>query len=134
MLPAANAVAYFHLGSKALIGEKPHFDVLLHKVRYFLLWPTHVHMKSPQSKVVSSLTEQCHMAFLRGWCHLRGSEPKSSLYCELGRLPFHYSWWRDIVRFANRVPILPDGSLWRQMMHDRLVSAEQGKLGLGFRV
>ena len=69
--------------------------------------------------------ERRHLDFIRSWCHLRGSEPNWLLYRELGRLPFHYYWWRDIIRFANRVACLADGSLWKDMLRD----SEQTSLG-----
>ena len=71
--------------------------------------------------------EKRQLAFIRSWFHLRGSEPTWLLYRELGRLPLHYFWWRDIIRFANRVAQLPDGSIWREMMQDSFESSHEGK-------
>ena len=31
-------------------------------------------------------------------------------------LTIYYFWWRDIIRFANRVARLPDGVLWRELV------------------
>ena len=90
---------------------------------------TRFHMVAPHCRVVSNALKKRHMHFLRGWCswcHLRGSEPKWLVYRELGRLPFHYYWWRDMLRFANRVAGLPGHSIWRKMMRDSLSSAVYG--------
>ena len=91
------------------------------------VWATRFHMVEPSSLVSRNELEKRHLDFIRGWCHLRGSEPKWLIYRELGRLPLHYFWWRDIVRFANRVACLPDGSLWREMLGDSHSSFQEGQ-------
>lgn len=89
------------------------------------VWATRLHMVSPTSAVIHNELEKRHVAFLRSWCHLRGSKP--SVYGEPGRLPLHYFRWRDIVRFANRVLQLPDDSLWKEMMQDSHQSHQGGR-------
>ena len=84
-------------------------------------------MVGTASVIVRNALEKRHLAFIRSWCHLRGSEPTWLLYRELGRLPLHYFWWRDIVRFANRVNQLPDGSIWKEMMQDSFQSSHEGR-------
>ena len=91
------------------------------------VWGTRFHMTDPGSRVVLNDLEKRHLDFIRSWCHLRGSEPKWLLYRELGRLPFHYFWWRDIIRFANRVACLPEGYLWKEMLSDTQVSSREGR-------
>ena len=90
------------------------------------VWATKFHAVDPSSHVVRNDLEKRHLDFIRSWCHLRGSEPKWLMYRELGRLPFHYFWWRDVIRFANRVARLPDGSLWREMLADSQSSFFEG--------
>lgn len=91
------------------------------------VWATRFHMVGIASMVVKNELEKRQLAFIRSWCHLRGSEPTWLLYRELGRLPLHYLWWRDIVRFANRVAQLPDNNIWRAMMQDSFESSHAGK-------
>lgn len=67
------------------------------------VWGTRFNMVEPDSKIVNNPLEQQHLHFLRSWCHLRGSEPKWLIYRALGRLPLHYYWWRDVIRFSNRI-------------------------------
>ena len=91
------------------------------------VWGTRFHMVSPTSAVIHNELEKRHRGFMRSWCHLRGSEPTWLMYRELGRLPLHYFWWRDVVRFANRVLGLPDGSIWKEMLQDSCQSSCAGK-------
>ena len=91
------------------------------------VWATRFHMVGTASMVVKNELKKRQLAFIRSWCHLRGSEPNWLLYRELGRLPLHYFWWRDIIRFANRVAQLPDNSIWREMMQDSFESSHEGK-------
>ena len=91
------------------------------------VWATRFNMVGHTSAVVRNDLEKRQLAFIRGWCHLRGSEPTWLVYRELGRLPLHYYWWRDIVRFANRVLQLPDGSIWKEMLQDSFQSHAEGK-------
>ena len=91
------------------------------------VWATRFHMVSPTSAVVHNDLEKRHLTFIRSWCHLRGSEPTWLVYRELGRLPLHYFWWRDIMRFANRLAQLPEGSIWREMLHDSCASYSEGR-------
>ena len=37
-----------------------------------------------------------------------------------GRLPLHYFWWREVVRFWNRIVELPEGDVWRDILVDSL--------------
>ena len=91
------------------------------------VWATRFHMVHPTSAVIRNDLEKRQLAFIRGWCHLRGSEPTWLLYRELGRLPLHYFWWRDIVRFVNRLSALPVDSIWQEMLLDSLQSHREGK-------
>ena len=90
------------------------------------VWATRFHMVRPGSVVVTNELEKRHLAFIRCWCRLRGSEPNWLVYRELGRLPMHYYWWRDIVRFANRVSQLSDGCIWKEMLLDSRQRAREG--------
>ena len=90
------------------------------------VWAVSFSDAAPQRKVVTNALERLHIDFIRGWCHLRGSEPIWILYRELGRLPLHYYWWRDILSFLNRVVALPQASIWSQMMHDNFAAAAGG--------
>ena len=91
------------------------------------VWATRYHMVQHDSVVISNELEKRHLDFIRSWCHLRGSEPRWLIYRELGRLPLHYFWWRDIVRFANRLACLPAGNLWREMLSDSQSSSQEGR-------
>ena len=91
------------------------------------VWAPRFHMVAHDSSVSNNELEKRHLDFLRSWCHLRGSEPKWLIYRELGRLPLHYFWWRDIVRFANRLARLPDGSWWKEMLNDSQRSSQEGR-------
>ena len=62
-----------------------------------------LHRAEPDSPVVHNDLEKLHLGFVRDWCRLQGSEPNWLIHRELGRLPLHYSWWWDVVQFANRV-------------------------------
>ena len=84
-------------------------------------------MVGTKSVAIMNDVERQHVTFLRSWCHLRESESRWLVYRELGRLPFHYYWWRDIVRFANRVAALPQHSIWREAFCDNLDNAIAGK-------
>ena len=44
--------------------------------------------------------------------------PVWAIYAELGRLPLHYFWWREVIRFWNQVVGLPEGNIWRDIMLD----------------
>ena len=90
------------------------------------VWGTRFHMVNHSSAVIRNDLEKRHLGFIRSWCHLRGSEPTWLVYRELGRLPFHYYWWRDIVRFANRVSQHGDGSIWKEMLLDSCTSSQGG--------
>ena len=91
------------------------------------VWATRFHMVGPSSVVVRNTLEKQQLAFIRSWCHLRGSEPTWLIYRELGRMPLHYFWWRDVVRFANRVMHLPNNSIWKEMLMDSLQSCREGR-------
>ena len=88
------------------------------------VWGTNYRCCNPYSSHVFNEAEKRHLAFIRSWCHLRGQEPKWLMYRHLGRLPLHYYWWRDIVRFLNALHCLPATSIWRRMMIDSEVSAQ----------
>ena len=40
------------------------------------------------------------------------------VYVELGRLPLHDYWWREVVRFWNALIAQPVGDVWRQILCD----------------
>ncbi len=88
------------------------------------VWGTRYTTSDPQSAHVFNGAEKRHLAFIRSWCHLRGHEPKWLVYRHLGRLPLHYFWWRDIVRFFNALHRLPVDSIWRKMMIDSEVHGQ----------
>ena len=91
------------------------------------VWATRFHMVGTDSVVARNALEKRQLAFIRSWCHLRGSEPTWLIYRELGRLPLHYFWWRDIIRFADRVMRLPEDSIWREMLMDSFRSSQEGR-------
>lgn len=84
------------------------------------VWATRFHMVGTKSVAIMNDIERQHLKFLKSWCHLRNSESRWMIYRELGRLPFHYYWWRDVVRFANRVAALPQDSVWHEAFRDNL--------------
>ena len=90
------------------------------------VWSTRFCNASPDSCHVLNAVERCHLDFIRQWCGLRGHEPNWLIYRHLGRLPFHYFWWRDVIRFVNALHCLPIDSIWRKMMLDSELSAQQG--------
>ena len=88
---------------------------------------TRFHRAEPDSTVVHNDLEKLHLGFMRSWCRMRGSEPYWLIYRELGRLPLHYFWWRDVVQFANRIICLLGCTIWREMLRDNHSSFRQGK-------
>jgi hypothetical protein len=92
------------------------------------VWGTRFCNAAPMSAHVLNEAEHRHLCFIKSWCHLRGHEPKWLIYRHLGRLPLHYFWWRDIVRFVNALHCLPAASIWRKMMLD---SESSARLGIG---
>ena len=90
------------------------------------VWAVQFSSADPQKKVITNALERLHIEFIRGWCHLRGSEPVWMLYRELGRLPLHYYWWRDVFSFINRVMALPQDSVWSAILRDSFAAATAG--------
>ena len=83
------------------------------------VWATRFHVVEP-ARVAHNDLEACHLQFMRRWCRLRANTPIWAIYAELGRLPLHYSWWREVVRFWNRIVELPEGDVWRDILVDSL--------------
>ena len=83
------------------------------------MWATSYCCSDP-ARVVQNGLEKLQLQFMRRWCKLRQNVPVWAIFAELGRLPLHYFWWREIVRFFNRVAVLPDGNIWRAIMTDNL--------------
>ena len=46
------------------------------------------------------------------------------IYAELGRLPLHSFWWREVIRFWDSTVNLPEGSIWRDIMLDNLADQD----------
>ena len=82
-------------------------------------WGTQYFSSDP-GRVTQNLLEGGHLHFMRRWCRLRQNVPVWAMYKELGRLPLHYYWWREILRFWNQVASLPADSVWREIMMDNL--------------
>ena len=61
---------------------------------------------------------ELRLGLMRSKSCLHGSEPNWLVYRKLGRLPLHYLWWRDSVRFAHQVTCLLDGNVWKDILHD----------------
>ena len=91
------------------------------------VWATQFHSVNPASASVRNSLEQRHLEIVHGWCPLRGTEPTWLVYKEPGRLPLHYFWWRDILRFTNALSRLPNGSTWKAMLHDLCQSDREGR-------
>ena len=64
------------------------------------------------------------MQSMRRWCRLRANVAVWAIYAELGRLPLHYFWWREIIRFWNSIVDLPEDSIWRDIMLDNLADQD----------
>ena len=88
------------------------------------VWATRYHAVG-SARVVNNPMEQVHLQFMRRWCRLRQNVPVWMIYAELGRLPLHYYWWREILRFFNALVALPAGSVWRDMLSDSM--AQRGR-------
>lgn len=83
------------------------------------VWATRF-LDSDPGKVIRNDIEAGHLQFMRRWCRLRQNVPIWAIYAELGRLPLHYFWWREVLRLLNAIVSLPDGSVWRDILLDNL--------------
>ena len=84
------------------------------------VWATSYNAVSP-AQVARNLLESGHLQFMRRWCRLRQNVPVWAIYAELGRLPLHYYWWREVVRLWNSIVALPEGSVWHEILRDNLI-------------
>lgn len=93
------------------------YDVCVRTVQTYgaAVWATQYHQCSPQH-VVNNAMEASHLQFLRRWCRLRKNVPFWAIFAELGRLPLHYFWWREVIRFWNSVVARSEDDLWRDML------------------
>ena len=101
------------------------YDVCVRTVQTYgsAVWATGFYSSDPVT-VVRDVLEAGHLQFMRRWCRLRMNVPVWAIYAELGRLPLHYFWWREVIRFWNQVVGLPEGNIWRDIMLDNIAGQD----------
>ena len=99
------------------------YDVCVRTVQTYGsgVWATRYFTSDPLL-VIRNDMEAGHLRFMRRWCRLRQNVPVWAIYAELGRLPLHYFWWREVLRLWNAIVALPQDSVWREIMEDNLAS------------
>ena len=85
-------------------------------------------------RVVRNEMESDHLQFMHRGCRLRQNVLVWAMYAELGRLPLHYYWWREVVRLWKSTVALPEGSIWRDILRDNnIISIAAVETGLANR-
>ena len=84
------------------------YDVCVRTVQTYgsAVWATGSYSSDP-NMVIRGVLEAGQLQFMRRWCRLRANVPVWAIYAELGRLPLHYFWWREIISMA---PVDPEKS------------------------
>ena len=93
------------------------------------VWATRFSGVPPSGHVTGQALEKAHLEFMKTWCRLRPSVPVWALYRELGRLPLHYFWWRDVFTFWNQVVSSPNAFIWQDMLSDAMHRKTRGTWG-----
>ena len=115
-----SCLASLSAGKNVALAFRMH-DVCVRSVQTYGsgVWATGF-LNSDPATVVRNDMEAGHLQFMRRWCRLRQNVPVWAIYAELGRLPLHYFWWREVLRLWNAIVSLPEGTVWRDILQDNL--------------